>query len=126
MPKFVVEADGYSIEFWDQNGLKYKNITLKPTENHRAMFNKAKNEGKHYKTCIAEVEVNDVEDCNSAIKGSQKNLDELSFYLAFAFNHDVFFQNFKCYKVESGSKDFGLCYFQFQIVNVCWKDESWI
>ena len=106
MPKFVVEADGYSIEFWDQNGLKYKNITLKPTENHRDMFKKAKNERKHYKTCIAEVEVNDVEDCNSAIKGSQKNLDELSFYLAFAFNHDVFFKNFKCYKVESGSKYF--------------------
>ena len=53
MPKFVVEADGYSIEFWDQNGLKYKNITLKPTENHRDMFKKAKKERKHYKTCIA-------------------------------------------------------------------------
>jgi len=105
MPEFIVEADGYSIELWDQNGLKYKNITLKPTENHRDMFKKAKNERKHYKTCIAELEVNDVEDCNSAIKESQKNLDELSFYLAFAFNHDVCFQNFKCYTVENGSKD---------------------
>ena len=112
MFEIIVEADGYSIELWDQNGLQYENITLKPTENHRDMIKKAKNERKHYKTCIAEVEVNEVEDCNSAIKKSEKILDELSFYLAFAFNHDVFFQNFKCYKVKSGSKDFVRSYFR--------------
>ena len=108
MPKFSVEADGYSIEFWGRNGLKYQNqnITLKPIENHRDMIKKAKNEKKHHKTCISEIEVNNVKDCNNAIKESQKILDELSFYLAFAFNHDICFKNFKCYKVKSGSKDF--------------------
>lgn len=106
MSEIIVEADGYSIELWDQNGLQYENITLKPIENHREAVKKAKNERKHYKTCIAEVEVNDVEDCNSAIKESQEILDKLPFYLAFAFNHDVFFQNFKRYIVETGSTDF--------------------
>jgi len=26
MPEFIVEADGYSIEFWGQDGLTYQNI----------------------------------------------------------------------------------------------------
>lgn len=106
MPEFVVEADGYGIEFLDDTPLRYENITLRPIAKHRDWIIKGKKERRHYKTCIAEVDVNDVDDCYKAIKESQRILDELSFYLAFAFDHDVFFQSFKCFIVESGSKKF--------------------
>ena len=106
MPEFIVEADGYSIEFNGRNGLRYQNIRLNPLIDHYEIIRRAKRERKHYKTCTAEVHINDFTDYQNAIEKSQKILDELSFYLAFAFSHDIFFQNFRCYKCEGSSKEF--------------------
>ena len=109
MSEFIVEADGCRIEFGELNGLKYKNselkIVLKPTESHRAIIKEAKVKKKQYKACIAEVKVNDINDCKSGLEKSEKILDKLSYYLAFVFSPDVFFQNFKCYSVGRSTKN---------------------
>ncbi len=103
MPQFVVEADGYSIEFLERNGLTYRNIRLIPLGDHWDIIRTAKRERMHYKTCIAEVNI-DGENSKDALDKCQKILNELSFYLAFAFSQQDFFQNFNCYKNEDGTK----------------------
>jgi hypothetical protein len=80
-------------------------IVLKPTESHRAIIKEAKVKKKQYKACIAEVKVNDINDCKSGLEKSEKILDKLSYYLAFVFNHEVFFQTFTSDSVGCNTKN---------------------
>jgi len=44
MAEFIVEADGYSIEFNGMNGLRYQNIRLNPLIDHYEIIRRAKRE----------------------------------------------------------------------------------
>ena len=105
MPRFIVKADGYSIEFNGLKSLEYQNIKLIPLENHLENITKGKKEKVPYQTCIAELNVNNIEQWENAIEKTEEILDEFSIFLAFAYGHDVFFQNFRCYKSEEGSEE---------------------